>query len=258
MRFIQPYQKFTQINENSARYEYILYTACDENYGYLNMIAADLSDYEPDMGDSGPCSYSMDDFIISEDDENRQKRLEFIEGLVEEDGRDAEEIALAQNPEVNVEDEDDIDWEVEQYFSYEIGEWEEEVKREWIDNNLDSDLWGSIYYIQTRKELRMSEEVFSISQGGEEGGLIMSKKEFEEKILSSDGRIIEFIDISEGSQSPEEAASFFLKIFQEKPAFVAKIFSNLSDSVKKELVKIASQDGIDIKSMSDIADIGLL
>jgi hypothetical protein len=256
MRFIQPFQKFTQINEDSARYGYILYTVCDENYGYLNMIAADLFDYEPDMGDSEPCSYSMDDFIISEDDENRQKRLEFIEGLVEEDGRDAEEIALAQNPEVNVEDEDDIDWEVEQYFSYEIGEWEEEVKREWIDNNLDSDLWGSIYYIQTNHELVNGEEIFSIS-GGEDGRGTMSKKEFEEKILPGDKRIIEFIDISEGSQSPEEAASFFLKIFQEKPAFVAKIFSNLSDSVKKELVKIASQDGIDIKAIGDVADIGL-
>jgi hypothetical protein len=257
MKFIKPYQKFTQISESSGRYEYILYTACDENYGYLNMIAADLSDYEPGMGDSGPCNYSMDDFIISEDDENRQKRLEFIESLVEEDGRTAEEIALAQNPEVNVEDEDDVDWEVEQYFSYEIEEWEEEVKREWIDNTLDSDLWGSIYYIQTRKELRMGEEVFSISEGEEEGRGTMSKKEFEEKILSSDERIIEFTDISRGSQSPKEAADFFLEIFHKKPDVVAKIFRSLPNDIKEELIKIASQEGIDIKPLSDIADIGL-
>jgi hypothetical protein len=244
------------MNEGLGKYQYILYTLCDETYGFLNIVAADLSDYVPGMGDQGPCSYGTDGFIISEDDENMEKRAEFIESLIEEDGRTEEEIAKAQNPSVDIEDEGDIDWEVRNFFSQEIDAWEEEVKSEWLDQNMSSDLWGSVYYVETSKILDTDPEnpVFSLPDGG--GSLNLSKEEFEKKYLIEDREVIEFTDLSSNG-SYEKTAQVFFELLLIKPTVVAKIFSSLPNEVKEILVRTAEEKDIDIKGLGDLSDLGL-
>jgi len=245
------------MNEELGKYQYILYTLCDETYGFLNIVAADLSDYVPGMGDQGPCSYSTDGFIISEDDENMEKREEFIESLIEEDGRTEEEIAKAQNPSVDTEDEDDINWEVREYFSQEIDAWEEEVKSEWIDQNMSSDLWGSVYYVETSEILDTDTEnpVFNFPDGGGPS-LDLSKEEFEKKYLIQDKGIIEFADLT-SAESYEKTAQLFLELLSKKPTVVARIFSSLPNEVKEILIKTAKEKDIDIKGLGGLSDIGL-
>jgi hypothetical protein len=259
MKFIKPYLKFTQINEGLGKHQYILYTLCDETYGYLNIVAADLSDYEPGMGDQGPCSYGCDGFIISEDDEVMERRGEFIDDLIEKDGRTEEEIAKAQNPKVDIEDEYfGIRHEVENYFSGEIDEWEEEVKSEWIDKHMSSDLWGSVYYVETTETLEVDPEspVFYLPDGGSNDVLMPSKKEFEKKYLIEDKGIIEFTELTaEGSE--EEIAQVFFELLLRKPTVVAKIFGSLSNKVKEILVRSAREKDIDIKGLGDLSDLGL-
>jgi hypothetical protein len=261
MKFIKPYLKFTAINESSNKHEYILYTLCDETYGYLNIVAADLSDYSPDMGDDGPCSYGCDGYIISEDEDVMERRDEFIDELIEKDGRTEEEIAKAQNPDVDIEDEDDVSWEVEKYFEGEIEEWEYEVKSEWIDEHMSSDLWGSIYYVETSEKLETAPDspILYLPDGGGNGDLMPSKKYFEEKYLIEDKDrigIIEFIELSSGG-SDEKIAQVFFELLLRKPTVVAKIFNVLPLRVKELLVVMAKEKGIDVKALGDISDIGL-
>lgn len=259
MKFIKPYLKFTQINEGLVKHQYILYTLCDETYGYLNIVAGDLSDYAPGMGDQGPCSYGCDGYIISEDDEVMGRREEFIDDLIEKDGRTEEEIAKDQNPKVDIKDEYfGIRHEVENYFAGEIDEWEYEVKSEWIDEHMSSDLWGSVYYIETNKTLEVDPDnpIFYLPDGGSNDDLMPSKKAFEKKYLIEDEGIIEFTDLT-SDESYEKTAQIFLELFNKKPTVVGKIFSSLPDDVKKELVKIAAEQNVDIKAIGDIADLGL-
>ena len=259
MEFIKTYQKFRKLSEGRKKYEYILYTHCDEDYGYLYMVAADISDYHPDMADTGPCSYSTDDFIISEDDDMREKKQEFIDKLVEDSGMTEIEIATKQNPKVNTKDEDDIEWEVEKYFQYEVNDWEEETKSNWIEENLGTDLWGSIYYIETKGPLETDPEepIFTFPDSDQsDTAFNPTKSFFEKKHLTENPQIIQFVEIKSG-KNPEETAQVFLELFKTKPDVVGKIFNSLPNDTKEALVKIAAEKNIDIKAIADIADIGL-
>ena len=124
MKFLK---RFKELNESEKLGKDLLfvYTTCDETYGAITwMVSKEFP--TPELLDYDPCNFSTEDYIISEDDDNREKEAEILAkqtGGVWDDNYDYDE------------------------YEDEVVAWKEQTIGEWIEKYMGSDLWGSIYLL---------------------------------------------------------------------------------------------------------------
>ncbi len=240
MKFLKRFKELNESKEGQKELIFI-YTTCDETYGsvYWN-VSNDFP--EEHLIDDGPCGFSTDRYIISEDDVNREKEKEI---LAKQTG--------------GVWDEDyDYD-----YDEDEVVAWREKTINAWIDQYMGSNLWGSVYLL-FGDDLRFKWEESSTDIGTY--GRMPTKEEFETDELTHANGVEAWVDVNvsagQGSSYVEKIASVFSSQLQDRPAAIVRMLSSMKKSLAERLLaEMGKNPEIDIKNLRSLmkaSEIGLL
>ncbi len=237
MKFLK---RFKELNESEKLGKDLLfvYTTCDETYGAITwMVSKEFP--TPELLDYDPCNFSTEDYIISEDDDNREKEAEILAkqtGGVWDDNYDYDE------------------------YEDEVVAWKEQTIGEWIEKYMGSDLWGSIYLL-VGENLKDNWEEKTTDMGKYDR--MPTKKELENDELTLQEGVEAWIDLSGVNEldNAEQIASAFATRFAESPIEISKILSAMKKSkrekVMDELEKNPEVDTQVIRSIMKAEGIGL-
>jgi len=215
MKFIKKFREiYENENEDNEIIPFFIYSTCDSSYGYLVWeITEDVDDVLPD---DEPCRSSTDGFIISEDDENREKEKEI----------------LAKQTGGEYDEDYDYDYDDEEY-----GEWSEGVIWDQIQKTSGTDLWGKVYVCFGKRGTRL-DELYPEQQP--DGSYRMkSQEEFEKKVLSADPEILGWMEIEDYGEREDVTdlmTPAFVKVYEENPTKAGEIYLRLKNN-NKEIIK---------------------
>jgi hypothetical protein len=213
MKFIKKFREIYE-NEDNEIIPFFIYSTCDSGYGYLVWeITEDADDVFPD---DGPCRYSTDGFIISEDDENREKEKEI----------------LAKQTGGEYDEDYDYDYDEEEYV-----EWSEELIWDEIYKYHGTDLWGKVYVCFGKKGTQLDD--LSAERQPDGSYKMKSQEEFEKKVLSNDPEILgwmEVEDYEEREYITDLMVPAFVKAYEEDPTKAGEIYLGLKNR-NKEIIK---------------------
>lgn len=240
MKFLKRFKELNESKEGQKELIFI-YTTCDETYGsvYWNVSNEFPEEY---VIDDSPCRFSTEDYIVSEDDENREKEEEIL----------AKQTGGVWDPKY------DYDYDEE-----EISAWRENTINAWIDQYMGSDLWGSVYLL-FGENLTNTWDQAATDIG--RYGRMPTKEEFETDELTHANGVEAWVDVNvsagQGSSYVEKIASVFSSQLQDRPAAIVRMLNSMKKSLAERLLaEMGKNPEIDIKNLRSLmkaSEIGLL